>query len=132
MNVVCHCFFTNQFLIEYSKIFDLSITSGYLTLLNDWYVPYWKALHRGLMITYVRSIFGITYDSVYWSTSISFPFKLTTEGVNLNLINWDATKINNFIFAPISTTDVIKNVLPNQLVNRDLIRFNTFVGFTDV
>lgn len=132
MNVVCHCFFTNQFLIEYSKIFDLSITSGYLTLLNDWYVPYWKALHRGLMITYVRSIFGITYDSVYWSTSISFPFKLTTEGVNLNLINWDVTKINNFIFAPISTTDVIKNVLPNQLVNRDLIRFNTFVGFTDV
>lgn len=132
VNVVFHCFFINHFMIEYSKIFDPSINARLVNLINEMHVAYWKLVHRGVMITYIRGIFGITYDSVHWSTSISFPLKLTAGVDNLNLIDWSNRKIDNFVFTPVDTTNVIKNVLPKQLVNPDILMLNTFVGDTDV
>lgn len=131
MNVIFYCFFKNNFLIEYSKVFNSVVNSQYNYLMLG-HAIYWDKIYRGMMISYIRSIFGITYDGVHWSTSISFPVAVNFNYVNFSTIDWFIVKSNNFNTPLFNINDIVNNTIPNCVSSRDVFIYNTYVMNVEV
>lgn len=132
INVIFYCFFKNNFLIEYSKIFDLTLDSQYYNLLEYGHAVYWEKIHRGMMISYIKSIFGITYDGAYWSTSISFPIVAEFSNVNFETVDWYILKVNNFRSPYFNISDIVNSFIPNHISDRDALTYNTYIADIEV
>jgi hypothetical protein len=128
INVIFYCFFTNNFLIEYTKIFNFSANTLYLNLVEVGRVQYWNNIHSGMMISFIRGMFGITYDGAYWSTSITFPIPLKTDSLDLDSINWNIFKEAELVGITLDITSVFNSIIPNQISDRDLLHYNTYIG----
>jgi NADH-quinone oxidoreductase subunit H len=128
INVIFYCFFTNNFLIEYTKIFNFSANTLYLNLIEVGRVQYWNNIHSGMMISFIRGMFGITYDGAYWSTSITFPIPLKTDSLDLDSINWNIFKEAELVGITLDITSVFNSIIPNQISDRDLLHYNTYIG----
>lgn len=128
MNVIFYCFFKNNFILEFSKVFDPNMNSYNNALILKGHALHWDKMYRGLMITYIRSMFGITYDHVHWSTSISFPMPIDLSPANFKLIDWPAKITGENIPMSINTNDIINNIIPSRILDRDLLAYNTYIG----